>query len=355
MPSVTFSPDEKVKIACALDEAGVHVIEAGFPPVSKAEKEAVSTIAAAGLRAEIEVIARTMKSDIDAAIDCGVNTVALFIGTSPYHLQYKLQISFQEAVKRACDAVEYAKERGIQVIFAAEDATRTETSSLLEIYRRVEEAGADILAFPDTVGIMYPARMRELVRCIVNQVGVPLTVHCHNDLGLAVANTLAGVEGGAMGVQCSVNGLGERSGNAALDEVVIGLNKFFGFDLDINTDKFFELSRLVSELSGIPLHSNKPLVGDNAFACESGVHALGVMRAPQCYEPFQPELVGNKRHFFFGKHSGKNIVAETLESHEIDINKEILQKILEILKRSNISLDQNQLIALAKEVKENVK
>ena len=207
-------------------------------------------------------------------------------------------------MRSAVEAVEYLKEHGVTVEFSAEDATRTDPAFLKQVYKAVEEAGADRINIPDTVGVMTPRRMGKLVGEIAETVKVPISVHCHNDFGMATANSLAGVEAGASQVHVTVNGLGERAGNAPLEEVVMALYSLYQFKTNIKTELIYETSRLVSELTGVPVQPNKAIVGENAFTHESGIHVHGVIQMPLTYEPVSPELVGRKTVIVAGKHAG---------------------------------------------------
>ncbi|HIP84790.1 MAG TPA: 2-isopropylmalate synthase, partial [Methanothermococcus okinawensis] len=255
-PGVSLTPEEKVEIAVHLNNLGVDVIEAGFPISSQGEREAIKRITSLNMDAEICALARAVKKDIDIAIDCDVDSIHTFIATSPLHRKYKLKMDKDEIVRRAVEAVEYIKDHGITVEFSAEDATRTEIPYLIEVYKRVEEAGADRINVPDTVGVMIPRAMEYLIRRIREEITVPISVHCHNDFGLAVANSLGAVEGGAQQIHCTVNGIGERAGNAALEEVVLSLKMIYGIETGVKTEKLTEISNLVSKLTGIKLQVN---------------------------------------------------------------------------------------------------
>ena len=307
-PGVSLTPEEKVEIAVNLNNLGVDVIEAGFPISSRGEKEAIKRITSLNMDAEICALARTVKKDIDVAIDCDVDTIHTFIATSPLHRKYKLKMNKDEILRKAVEAVEYIKDHGITVEFSAEDATRTEISYLIEVYKVVEEAGADRINVPDTVGVMIPKAMEYLIRRIKEEISLPISVHCHNDFGLAVANSLGAVEGGAQQVHCTVNGIGERAGNAALEEVVLSLKMIYGIETGIKTEKLTEVSQLISKLTGIKLQVNKAIVGENAFAHESGIHAHGVLTHALTYEPIPPEIVGQRRKIILGKHTGSHAI-----------------------------------------------
>jgi len=312
-PGVTFNIDDKIAIARQLDKLGVDVIEAGFPITSEGEAEAVKRIAAEGLEARICALARSTTHDIDRALDCDVDYVHVFIATSDIHLEHKLRLSREEAKQQAVEGVEYAKDHGVTVEFSPEDATRTEVGYLKEVCAAVSEAGTDKINIPDTVGVMTPRLTFEFIRDIKSITTVPISIHCHNDLGQATANSLAAVEAGAEQVHVCVNGLGERAGNASLEEVVIGLVAQYGVNTGIDTRQIAETSDMIQRLSGIYLPPMTPIVGDNAFAHEAGIHVHGMLGHPGTYEPLTPELVGRRRRFVAGKHTGRHAVDAMLE------------------------------------------
>jgi methanogen homocitrate synthase len=302
-PGVAFSKDEKVDIARMLDDMGIEIIEAGFPIVSQGEKEAVKAIVDLGLNAKICCLSRAVKGDIDAVLDCDADMAGIFVGTSDLHLQYKHHKTQDEAISCAVEALEYAKRHGLIVRFAAEDSTRTGLDFLKRFYKAGEDAGADYVSIADTVGIMTPATMRFLVGEVRKTVKTPICVHCHDDLGNAVANTIAAAEAGAKQLHTCTNGIGERAGNASLEEVLLNLRIQHGVE-KYDLSKIVELSQLVECSSGIKLAKTKAVVGDHAFAHESGIHIAALIENDRTYELFSPELVGGKREFILGKHSG---------------------------------------------------
>jgi methanogen homocitrate synthase len=302
-PGVAFTREEKVDIARMLDEMGIEIIEAGFPAVSQGEKDAIKAIADLGLNAKICCLSRAVKGDIDAVLDCDADMAGIFVGTSDLHLQYKHHKTQDEAVNCAVEALEYAKRHGLIVRFAAEDSTRTSLDFLKRFYKAGEDAGADYVSIADTVGIMTPATMKFLVGEIRKAVKTPVCVHCHDDLGNAVANTIAAAEAGAKQLHTTTNGIGERAGNASLEEVLMNLRVQHGVD-KYDLSRIVELSKTVERYSGIALAKNKAVVGDHAFAHESGIHIAALLEHDRTYELFGPELVGGKREFILGKHSG---------------------------------------------------
>ncbi len=325
--------DEKIEIARALDELGVNVIEAGFPITSKGEFDAVKKISGLGLSAKICALARTNIKDMELALDADVDRVHVFIATSDLHLKYKLGIAREEALRRVVGSIEYLKSHGIEIEFSAEDATRSDLSFLKQVYSAAVEAGAHYLDIPDTVGTATPEHMAMLVREIVSiSRDRIVSVHCHNDFGLATANSIAGVLAGARQVHVTVNGIGERAGNASLEEVVMALKILYGFDLDIRTERLVEVSKLVSRLTGISVQPNKAIVGRNAFGHESGIHTHGILRNPTTYEPFPPELVGARRWLAVGKHAGSHGIRARLEELGFKVSDEQLKLIVERIK-----------------------
>lgn len=331
-PGVALTAEDKLHIARQLDRLRVDAIEAGFPVTSKGEMEAVRLIAQAGLKAEVCGLARTTRQDVDAALKCDLRSLHLFIATSDIHLRHKLHLTRGQALRKAVEAVEYAKAHGLQVEFSAEDATRTDIAYLKQVYTAVVEAGADRVNVPDTVGVLTPQQTRRLVGEIAEAVKVPISIHCHNDFGMAVANSLAAVEAGATQVHVTVNGLGERSGNAALEEVAMALYSLYRRRLRLRTRLLYETSRLVSRLTGVPVPPNKPIVGENAFAHESGIHAHGVLSMPLTYEPISPALVGRETTIVAGKHAGVHGVRRRVEELGFKPSEQQAREIVERVK-----------------------
>ena len=311
-PGVSFTADEKVRIARQLDKLGVDAVEAGFPISSAGEWESVSAVAKAGLSCEVVGLARANKLDIDKAASTGVNCIHVFIATSDLHLKHKLKLTQQQVLDRIAESVTYAKSFGKTVEFSAEDATRTEIGYLRKAYVTAENSGADRLNIPDTVGVSSPQRISMITKEIVSAVKVPVSIHCHNDFGLAVANSLAAIEAGATQAHVTINGLGERAGNTSLEELVMSLHRLYDMKTRINTEFITETSKLVASLTGIRVQPNKAIVGENAFGHESGIHTHGISEMPLTYEPYDPALVGRRRWFQAGKHAGAHGIATQL-------------------------------------------
>ncbi len=314
MPGVHFTPEEKLRIARMMDAVGISIMDVGMPIVSKEEKKAVKAIAAQGLDASVMTAARTVKADVDACLECDVDEVSVFVACSDLHLKYKLRMTREQVLSIAPELVEYAKEHGVKVSFVTEDTVRADLDYVQELYNACVEAGADRAVLCDTVGVMTPTTMRWWIEEVKKRLKpVQLSVHLHNDFGMGVANTLAALEAGVEVPHTTINGLGERCGNTPFEETVTALEALYGYRTGIDVSRLYELSRLVEELSGVPVAVNKPIVGYNAFRHESGIHTHGVLMHTLTYEPIQPELVGNRRVFIFGKHTGAASVEDKLK------------------------------------------
>lgn len=354
-PGVSFTISEKLEIAKMLDELGIPQIEAGFPVVSEEERKAVKAVANENLKADVLVLSRSLIGDVDEALKCDVDGVLVFIPLSEAHLRRKLKITYKEAVEMAVKTAEYAKEHGLFVQVSVEDATRTPLRRLLDFFSKVAKVKPDRIGLADTAGCITPSGMKYLVRKIRSRINVKVAVHCHNDFGLAVANSLAAYEAGAMAISVTVNGIGERAGNAALEEVVAALYFLYGVDLGLKLELLKPLSELVAKLSGIPLNPIKPIVGENAFRHESGIHVAAVLEDPRMYEPYEPSLVGNRRQIVFGKHSGLKGIIKYLEKRGIRVSNRIADKLLEHVKSLRKKfIDGNELINLALRFREEV-
>jgi len=293
---------------------GTHVIEAGFPVNSDAEFEAVSDIAAA-TESTTCGLARVVDKDVEAAIDSGVDMVHVFVSTSDVQLEDSMHATRQEAIDRAVASIERVNDADVEVMFSPMDATRTDEQFLVEVVEAVDEAGVDWINIPDTCGVATPTRFARMVETVREHTDAFVDVHAHDDFGLATGNAMAGFEAGARQAQVSVNGIGERAGNAAYEEVVMAAESLYGVDTGVDTTRITELSRVVEEASDIPVPGNKPVVGENAFSHESGIHAAGVMENTDTFEPgvMTPEMVGASREFVLGKHTGTHSVRKRLE------------------------------------------
>ena len=355
-PGISLSPDQKLTIAKKLDELGVDAIEAGFPIVSEGEKKAVKMIASEGLSAEVCGLARANKKDIDAAVDAGLNYVHAFIATSDIHLEYKLKMTREQVLEKAIEAVEYGKSRGLQVEFSAEDATRTDRAFLKQFFGEVAKAGADRIDIPDTVGYATPEYISEITKDAIEATKLPVSLHCHNDFGLAVANALSGIRAGASCAHVTINGIGERAGNASLEEFAMGLQCLQWdqkYETGIKSELIYETSRFISKLVGVQVQPNKAIVGDNAFGHESGIHTHGVLSNPLTYEPISPELVGRKRWLQVGKHAGIHGMNAMLEEYGIIPTDEQAHQILgkvKVLGDQGKQVTDVELLSIASEV-----
>jgi 2-isopropylmalate synthase len=358
-PGISITPGQKVQIAVKLDELGVDAIEAGFPIVSLGEMEAIKTITKIGLNAEIYGLARAVQTDIDAAINCDLKYVHIFIATSDIHMQYKLKMNQEQVREKAVWAVDYAKKHGMQVEFSAEDATRSDRKFVREIFKAVASAGADRLDIPDTVGYATPQYISQLVKDVVEAtIKVPISMHCHDDFGLAVANTISGINAGASSAHVTINGLGERAGNASLEEFVMALQCLYNRRHNIKTELLYETSKFISNVMGIIVQPNKAIIGENAFGHESGIHTHGIINNPLTYEPISPELVGRKRWLQAGKHAGAHGIKAMLEDFGIEPTNEQLHEIVE--KQKNLAdkgkaITTAELLSIAGDVMHNSK
>jgi methanogen homocitrate synthase len=351
-PGVSFSCEEKQEIAWKLDAIGVEVIEAGFPTVSPYERECVSCIAQMGLDASICCLARARPGDVEVAIDCDVDMVSIFIATSDLHIRHKYRKPREEVLCGALEMIDLARDHGLRVRFAAEDASRTDISFLKEVYQRGEERGADLLSFADTVGCLVPIEMYAIMSELVASVGRPLCAHCHNDMGCATANTITAAQAGAYQLHTTVNGIGERAGNAALEEVLVALRMKGGVDR-YDLSHLTELSALVERYSGITLQKTKPVVGDHAFSHESGIHIAAILEDPQTYEYFLPDMVGGKRRFILGKHTGKKALEHVVATLGYQLNEQQICTVLDEVKElgeSKIGITPDTLTALIRHV-----
>jgi 2-isopropylmalate synthase len=331
-PGVSLTTDDKIEIAHQLSKLGVDVIEAGFPSSSEGEKKVVKEIAKAGLEPEICALSRATKGDIDAAIDCDVDLIHVFIPTSPVQMKYAVNLTPEQVLSSTVESIEYVKKHGFKCEFSPMDATRSEMPFLKQVCQAAEKAGMDILNVPDTVGIMIPKTTIKLIEELKTVVKVPISTHCHDDFGLAVANSLAAVEAGVAQVHVAVNGLGERAGNASLEEVVMALHLIYKYKTGVNTRLLYSTSRLVSSLTGITVQANKAIVGENAFAHESGIHTRGVTEKPLTFEPIDPELVGRTRKLVAGKLAGTRGIKAELEEISIHPTEEQLKEIVQRVK-----------------------
>ena len=330
---MSLTPENKLRIAQRLDKIGVEVIEAGFAAVSEGEMEAVKLISDAGLRSEICSASRGVAGDIDAVAKSGADSIHLIIPVSDLHLEAKLRKSREEVLKITRDMVSYAKDYGLIVELSAEDATRADFNFLKKMFFTGIEAGADRVVACDTVGVLTPERSYKFYGDLRKFLKVPVvSVHCHNDFGMAVANTIAGLRAGANQFHATINGLGERAGNASLEETVVSLMTLYKSKLNIKTEKLYGISQFVSRITGIYVQPNKAIVGENAFTHESGIHTQGLLANTSTYEPIKPELVGGARRLAPGKHSGSAGIKAALSDMGLTPSREQLKEIFNRVK-----------------------
>ncbi len=344
-PGFTMNGEEKMMMAQQLARLGVNTIEAGFASASPGDFESVREIGHTLKGPMIVSLARTRLEDIDAAAEAlkgsahwGIHT---FIASSPLHMKYKLQLDPDAVLESAVRAVERAKSYTQNVEFSPEDATRSEPEFLVKLCSEAIRAGATIINIPDTVGYTTPTEMHALITRLVNEVynadKVTFSVHCHNDLGLAVANSLAAVSAGARQIECTINGIGERAGNASLEEIVMALKtrvKFFNMETSIKSEQLYASSRMLTSLTGIPVQPNKAIVGANAFAHEAGIHQDGVLKNPLTYEIMTPESVGIKEsNLVLGKHSGRHALADRVRDLGYELSTTELNRVFGEFKR----------------------
>jgi homocitrate synthase NifV len=356
---VMFTRAEKISIARMLDAAGVQEIECGIPAMGKAEQSAVRSLVDLGLRARLITWNRAVVSDIRASLACGVTAVDISLSVSDIMIAHKLRKSREWVMEQLKEALGFAKENGLYVSVGGEDAGRADPCFLVELLRLSRSMGADRFRFCDTLGILDPFDMYEKISMLRRAVpDLDLEVHTHNDLGMATANALAGIRAGARFVNTTVNGLGERAGNAALEEVVMALKVARGVDTGIDTQRFRDLSRLVGKASRRPVPPWKAVVGERVFAHESGIHADGVIKNPKTYEGFDPAEVGLRRYLVVGKHSGTSGLIERYKSLGIILEKEdanrLLRRVRVISGRLKRPLSDHDLHALYRETERNI-
>lgn len=344
-PGAAMNKDEKMEVAFALERMGVDIIEAGFPVSSPGDFESVQMVAKNIKNSVICGLARAIKKDIEAAAEAVKiakrSRVHIFLATSKIHLQHKLRKTPDEILQMAVEAVKLGRSKNDNIEFSPEDASRSEKDFLYRILEAVIKAGATTLNIPDTVGYKTPEEYGQLFTDIRNNVPninkVVLSAHCHDDLGLGVANSLAAIKNGARQVECTINGIGERAGNAAMEEIVMALNTrsdFYGCDTNINTKEIYKASRLVSKLTGFVVPPNKAIVGANAFRHESGIHQDGVLKEPSTYEIMRPEDVGvPTENLVLGKHSGRHALKVRLAALGHDVKDKDMDRVFDEFKK----------------------
>ena len=356
-PGASMTVEQKYEVASQLSRLGIDVIEAGFPVSSPHQFKACQVIAENIKGNVIAALARAVEKDIDAAAEAlskaENSRIHTFVATSPIHMKYKLQKEPDEIIEMAVNAVKYARNKVQQVEFSAEDASRSDLDFLCKVFEKVIDAGATIINIPDTVGYAVPLEIGNIISTIRNNVPnidkAIISVHCHNDLGLAVANTLAAIENGARQIEVTINGIGERAGNAAFEEIIMALDvrkDRLPYTTNINTTQIYNTSRLISNLSGFEIPKNKPIVGDNAFAHESGIHQDGVLKNRATYEIMTPSSIGKRgTDIVLGRHSGlhgfKSRVTELGFKLSEEENKNVYKKFLYIADRKKEVYDED--------------
>ena len=333
---VVFANHEKIAIAEMLSDLGINQLEVGIPAMGGDEKEVIKSICKRNLKPSIMAWNRAVISDIENSIDCGVDAVAISISVSDIHIQHKLKTSREWVIENMVKSVEFAKKNGLYVSVNGEDASRADLKFLTTFIDAAKEAGADRFRYCDTVGVMEPFSIKDTIMKIYNRTKFDIEMHTHNDFGLATANAIAGVLGGANYIGVTVNGLGERAGNAALEEVLMALKYVYNYEVNIDTTKFKDLSEYVSKAAGRELPSWKAIVGSNMFKHESGIHADGALKNPKNYEAFDPREVGLERQIVIGKHSGKAAIINKFMEYNINLTEDEANMMLEAIRALSI-------------------
>ncbi len=366
-PGISFTNEEKISIAQALNDLGIDIIEAGFPVVSEGDFDACKEISKLGLNSEIMGLARCNKLDIDKVIEADMDSIHVFIATSDLHIKEKLQMTREEVLEHIEKMVSYAKEHYSVVLFSAEDATRSDLDYLLQANTKAVQCGATRINIPDTVGTITPRAFGHIIRknYEILPKNVRIAVHCHNDFGLAVANTIAGFENGASEAQTTIMGLGERAGNASFEETAMSLYALYGLPMNINTRKIFPTAKLIESFCGgkIKIGRLQPLIGQNAFAHESGIHAHAMIKNARSYEPLSPELIGIKRSdsmaeivkqsIKLGKHTGGHALKAKLSDLGVSASNGQFNRIMENVKRfgdKGHEVSEEDFLAIVKDV-----
>lgn len=354
---VAFANHEKVTIAQTLSDMGIDQLEVGIPTMGGDEKATIKAICKRDLKASIMAWNRAVIADIEQSIDCGVDAVAISLSVSDIHIQHKLKKSREWVLENMYNAVTYAKKNGLYISVNGEDASRADINFLIEFINLAKEAGADRFRYCDTVGVMEPFTLRDTIEKIYKVTNFDIEMHTHNDFGMATANAIAGIVGGANHIGVTVNGLGERAGNAALEEVIMALKFVYGYETNIDTTRFREISKYVSQASGRELPIWKAIVGTNMFRHESGIHADGALKDPKNYEAFDPSEVGLERQIVIGKHSGKAAIINKFREYEIELSNEDAESMLELVRQTSVRMKRNlfdkELVEIYKDLKNN--
>ncbi len=352
-PGVFFTKEEKLQIAAELDRTGVPLLDVGMPSVSPEEREAISAIAREGLRGSIGVSIRLNKDEVDQALACGVGELFIICPVSPLHVRYKLSMDEDGVRGLAEDVILYASQKGVLVNFVAEDASRAEIPFLCDLLRQAHQWGARRAFICDTVGVMEPFGMRALVKRVREEIPrkMELGVHCHNDLGLATANTLAAIDAGVEYPSVTVNGIGERAGNPPLQEVVVALEKVLHGEHGLDLQRLHGLSQLVECCSGILVSPHAPIVGLNAFRHESGIHVDGLLKNSDTYRGIDPHEVGKAPSFVLGKHTGTGLIRHLVHEKGYEADEEELKEILRRIKERKTGEGKEEVRRMLREVR----
>jgi homocitrate synthase NifV len=343
---VIFTRWEKRQIATLLAEIGVHAIEAGFPALGDEEKECVKAVAEANIRLrgdgeplDVQAFARAKRGDVQDAANCGAHGVIISISTSDIHIERKFRQSREWVLEQVQEAADEAKTQELEFTISAEDASRTDASFLVDYYRLAESLGATRVRYCDSLGVEDPYSTYRRVKHILQETSLPLEVHMHNDFGMATANVLAGIRAGASSVVASIGGLGERTGNSPLEEVIMALIHLYGVPLDVDTSRFREIAEYVARASQRAIPIWKAIIGTNVFAHESGIHADGILKNPASYEAFSPEEVGLARQIVIGKHSGSAALVHKFRGEfGIDLDSSTAAALLERVRSTAVEL-----------------
>jgi len=348
-PTVFLTYVEKVKLAKMMDEMGIALIDVGFPALSEEEKSSVKRIANEGFQqASLAASARIIKSDIDACLECGIREIQIFTPFNGLNLQYWLKMPKEQVLEKTVECIEYAKKHGVTVDFVLEDGSRTPLEDILKIFEAAAKAGASRLVVADTVGFLRPLSIRYLISHIREGLSqsihknVPLSVHCHNDFGLATANTLAAVEEGVAHLHTCIAGFGERAGAAPLEEVTTALELLYNVDTGIELNKLYRLSQLAEKAFALPIQFHKPIIGENTFSHEVDEHVEGMLAHPLIYEPFQPEIVGRETMLYISRRTGKRLIENRLAKAEIKATPTQINEIIRRIKGVHESQDKGE-------------
>lgn len=354
-PGVAFSLEEKVTIARMLQDIGIHAIEVGTPAMGGPEEEAIKALVRGNLSVRLIGWNRGRKSDLEASFACGLDSVHIGLPSSDHHLDKKFKKDRQWVMATMQELVAYAKGQGAWVSVSAEDSGRADVDFLCEYAKAAAAAGADRIRFSDTIGVLHPFKAYDLFKRVSEAAGIPVQAHMHNDYGLATANTLAAVIGGAKHVHMTINGLGERAGLAPLEEVVMVLKHQLGIDSGIKTEGLRELCEYVARASNRPISANKAIVGRGMFEHESGIHVDGVLKVPDAFEPFPPETVGLTRQIVIGKHTGSGAVQHVLKTQDIGTDRDQLNDVVIAIRREAINVKRaltvDEVVRVYKQVK----